>query len=204
MFAQKNMAPTGCLTQFPVVRENFKPNFSEFLYIFAGHVLCASCCTNIVEKTSPRLSPVCPFCREQFTNDSLRLIRMDFTTSGWSTPRRFPALETFNDLNTEILQRKTERVLNSDGSKTFEVRRLEDKVGRVAAKKCSVEEVSSLYKELEEWLLAEKNEQVRPIDSMISPVTPPRQFLFLDLIAFPQRVPSARYSHEPLSPFGGK
>ncbi len=158
MFAQKNMAPI--LTRI----------FRISKTIFAGHVLCASCCTNIVEKTSPRLSPVCPFCREQFTNDSLRLIRMDFTTSGWSTPRRFPAVETFNDFNTEILQRKTERVLNSDGSKTFEVRRLEDKVARVAAKKCSVEEVSSLYKELEEWLLAEKNEQVGLIDSMILPL----------------------------------
>jgi len=127
---------------------------------------------------------------------------MDFTTSGWSTPRRFPAVETFNDFNTEILQRKTERVLNSDGSKTFEVRRLEDKVARVAAKKCSVEEVSSLYKELEEWLLAEKNEQVGLIDSMILPLN--KQIFFSDLIAFPQRGPPARYSHEPLSPFGGK
>lgn len=152
----------------------FLSRFARFFLIFfsgiVGHVLCASCCTNIVEKTSPRLSPVCPFCREQFTNDSLRLIRMDFTTSGWSTPRRLPALETFNDLNTEMLQRKTERLLNSDGSKSIEVRRLEDKVARVAAKKCSVEEVSSLYKELEEWLLAEKSVQVRPIDSIILPI----------------------------------
>jgi len=119
-----------------------------------------------VEKTSPRLSPVCPFCREPFTSESSRLIRMDFTTSGWSTPRRFPAVETFNDFNTEILQRKTERLLNSVSSKTrIEVRRLEDKVARVAAKKCSVEEVSFLYKELEDWLITEKDDQVRPSDS---------------------------------------
>ncbi|KAF8960725.1 hypothetical protein BDZ97DRAFT_1704020 [Flammula alnicola] len=127
-----------------------------------GHVLCASCIQTIVEKTSARLSPVCPFCREQFTSDSSRLIRMDFTTSGWSTPRRFPAMETFNDFNSEVLQRKTAHLFNSshDHSKTrIEVRRLEDKVARVAAKKCSVEEVSSLYKELEEWLLAEKDDQ---------------------------------------------
>jgi len=91
---------------------------------------------------------------------------MDFPTSGWSTPRRFPAVETFNDLNTEMLRRKTERLLNSDGSKTTDVRRLEDKVARVAAKKCSVEEVSYLYKELEDWLLAEKDEQVRGSDSL--------------------------------------
>jgi hypothetical protein len=65
-----------------------------------------------------------------------------------------------------MFQRKAERLLNSDASKTFEARRLEDKVARVAAKKCSVEEVSSLYKELEEWLLAEKDVQVRPVDSI--------------------------------------
>ncbi|KAJ8501719.1 hypothetical protein ONZ45_g12058 [Pleurotus djamor] len=53
-----------------------------------GHVLCASCCSTIVEKTAARLQPVCPFCRESFTNDSIRLIRLDFPTSGWSTPRR--------------------------------------------------------------------------------------------------------------------
>jgi len=140
-----------------------------FIKFLSGHVLCASCCTNIVEKTSPRLAPVCPFCREQFSSDSPRLIRMDFTTSGWSTPRRFPAVETFNDFNTEMLQRKTERLLNSDTSRTrIEVRRLEDKVARVAAKKCSVEEVSTLYKELEEWLLAEKDDQVRLADSFFS------------------------------------
>ncbi|KAJ3482649.1 hypothetical protein NLJ89_g12125 [Agrocybe chaxingu] len=123
-----------------------------------GHVLCASCCQTIVEKTSPRLSPACPFCREPFTAESPRLIRMDFTTSGWSTPRRFPAVETFN---TDLLQRKTERLLSTEGGSRarIEVRRLEDKVARVAAKKCSVEEVSSLYKELEEWLLAEKDDQ---------------------------------------------
>jgi len=47
------------------------------------------------------LSPVCLFCREQFTNGSLRLIVVC---------RRFPAVETFNDFNKEILQRRTEHV----------------------------------------------------------------------------------------------
>ncbi|KAF8815549.1 hypothetical protein BYT27DRAFT_6678233 [Phlegmacium glaucopus] len=87
---------------------------------------------------------------------------MDFTTSGWSTPRRFPAMESFNDtFNTEVLQRKTERLLSSEGnSRTrLEVRRLEDKVAKVAAKKCSVEEVSSLYTELDSWLRSEKDDQ---------------------------------------------
>ena len=135
--------------------------FYMFFLIFCiGHVLCANCCDTIVEKTSPRASPVCPFCREPFTKESSRLIRMDFTTSGWSTPRRFPVMDSFN---TEILQTKTERFLSSEDSLKArpEVRRLEEKVARAAAKKCSVEEVSSLYTELDGWLRSEKDDQVR-------------------------------------------
>ena len=141
--------------------------FDVFFLIFIfsiGHVLCDNCCLTIVEKTSPRASPVCPFCREPFTSDTTRLIRMDFTSSGWSTPRRFPVMESFNDsFNTEVLQRKTERLLSSVGSSKArpEVRRLEEKVARIAAKKCSVEEVSSLYTELDSWLRSEKDDQVR-------------------------------------------
>ena len=141
--------------------------FSHHNFFFSiGHVLCANCCLTIVEKTSPRSSsPVCPFCLEPFTSDSTRLIPMKFTTSGWSTPRRFPAMESFNDtFNTEVLQKKTERLLSSVGSpKAREVRRLEEKVARVAAKKCSVKEVSSLYTELDTWLRSEKDDQVRPV-----------------------------------------
>ena len=164
------MAHTVLHTPFLVVLFFFFIIFSilfEFLIAFVfciGHVLCGNCCTTIVEKTSPRSSPVCPFCREPFTSDSARLIRMDFTTSGWSTPRRLPAIESFSDVfNAEILQRRTERLLSSEGSSKArpEVRRLEEKVARVAAKKCSVEEVSSLYTELDSWLRSEKDDQVR-------------------------------------------
>lgn len=132
-------------------------------HIPAGHVLCANCCTTIVEKTNPRLSPVCPFCREPFAGDAMRVIRMDFATSGWTTPRRVPALEGLTDINSTLLQRKTANLFSGAGAtrSRIEVRRLEDKVSRIAAKKCSVEEVNALYKELEEWLLAEKDEQVR-------------------------------------------
>jgi hypothetical protein len=43
-----------------------------------------------------------------------------------------------------------------------EARRLEDKVAKVAAKKCSVEEVSTLHNELQDWLTHDEkpNEQV--------------------------------------------
>ena len=142
--------------------------FSHLFLWRTGHVLCASCCTTIVEKTSPRLSPVCPFCRVNFNGDDIRLIRMDFTTSGWSTPRRLPTVESqYSDLTSEFLARRTERLLSPEGNSRIrpEARRLEDKVAKVAAKKCSVEEVSALHKELEGWLLSEKDDQVRPLST---------------------------------------
>ncbi|THH00808.1 hypothetical protein EW145_g7028 [Phellinidium pouzarii] len=46
-----------------------------------GHVLCESCATTIVEKTSPRLQPACPFCRDHFTTETIRVIRIDFSRS---------------------------------------------------------------------------------------------------------------------------
>lgn len=52
--------------------------------------------------------------------------------------------------------KRTERLITEGGSRTRqEARRLEDKVAKVAAKKCSVEEVSLLHKELEDWLMTE-------------------------------------------------
>ncbi|KAK0443085.1 uncharacterized protein EV420DRAFT_1065316 [Desarmillaria tabescens] len=125
-----------------------------------GHVLCASCSTTIAEKTPSRLKPVCPFCREEFTANDIRLIRTDFSSgssSGWTMPRRFPPpMEASkSDSATDLWARKAERFLLSDigCSRTREeARRLEDKVAKVANKKCSVEEVSTLHKELEEWL----------------------------------------------------
>jgi hypothetical protein len=64
----------------------------------------------------------------------------------------------------DLWAKRTERVLFDGSSRTRqEARRLEDKVARVAAKKCSVEEVSSLHKELEAWLTTEMtDDQVCP------------------------------------------
>jgi hypothetical protein len=210
------MAHTVLHTRFLVV-PFFSRYFFHFISFFAhhnffssvGHVLCANCCLTIVEKTSPRSSPVCPFCREPFTSDSSRLIRMDFTTSGWSTPRRFPAMESFNDtFSTEVLQKKTERLLSSVGSSKArpEVRRLEEKVARVAAKKCSVEEVSSLYTELDTWLRSEKDDQVRSTQKkkIFGYGTITNLTFLTDFIPFAQRSIVTSYSHEPLCPFGGQ
>ncbi|GBE84310.1 hypothetical protein SCP_0602880 [Sparassis crispa] len=118
-----------------------------------GHVLCLDCCNNILQKTSPRLTPSCPFCRVQFTSDDIRLIRLDFGSSGYATPRtgtieanHQPADGSDDDI----------LLLNPGLLKTrAEARRLEYKVAKVAAKKCSVEEVTTLHKELQVWLTSD-------------------------------------------------
>jgi len=126
-----------------------------------GHLLCLNCCNNIINKTSSRLSPVCPFCREPFTSDGVRLIRIDFSTSTWNTPRR-RAYNIETELVDEMAMSK-ERfpIMEQHGSSRTraEARRLEDKVAKVAAKKCSVEEVSTLHKELQEWLTSDMEDQ---------------------------------------------
>ncbi|KAF5360258.1 hypothetical protein D9758_009170 [Tetrapyrgos nigripes] len=121
--------------------------------IACGHVLCSRCCDTIIEKTSPRHSPACPFCREQFTSDNVRLIRTDFSSSGWNTPRRLPTPLPLADSVADLWSRREEKILlGSEGRPRDEARRLEDKVARIASKKCSVEEVSTLHQELEAWL----------------------------------------------------
>ena len=118
-----------------------------------------SCCNNILEKTSSRLSPVCPFCREQFTRGTVRLIRIDFNgpSSGWSTPRRSPnsprppLIE--DDFPNDLLLKASAPAFPDPGeARTREGRVLESKVARVASKKCSVEEVTALQQEVDRWL----------------------------------------------------
>ncbi|KAH7890469.1 hypothetical protein F5I97DRAFT_1972902 [Phlebopus sp. FC_14] len=116
-----------------------------------GHVLCSSCCHKIVERTLPRLKPVCPFCRENFTSDDVRLIRIDFSASGYAVPRRRGP--THDSLDLADKQATRFPIVETGFSRNrAEARRLEDKVAKVAAKKCSVEEVSTLHKELQDWL----------------------------------------------------
>lgn len=97
------------------------------------------------------------------------MIRFDFPTSGWTTPRRVPApIETSPTAFADLWAKKTERLLASEPglSRTrMDVRRLEDKVAKVAAKRCSVEEVSALHRELEDWLASDaRDDQVRSIN----------------------------------------
>ncbi|KAI0317697.1 hypothetical protein OF83DRAFT_1038107, partial [Amylostereum chailletii] len=121
-----------------------------------GHVLCLTCCTNIIEKTQK--APVCPFCREGFSRSSVRKIRFDFSghsTSGWTTPRRSP-LSPRAPLIEDDYEPPLKPTQNTgpDASelKARIYRQLEAKVARVATKKTSVDEVSTLHRELQDWL----------------------------------------------------
>lgn len=80
---------------------------------------------------------------------------MDFNTSGWSTPRRLPNIEANVPEFTSDAWSK--RLMLADGCSRsrLDARRLEAKVAKVAAKKCSVEEVTTLHKELQEWLTSD-------------------------------------------------
>jgi hypothetical protein len=71
-----------------------------------------------------------------------------------------------------------ERLLNLEqdsSSSRVEVRRLEDKVAKLSAKSSSVEEVSTLHKELQEWLASATEEQVHNLPSSFyaAHLTPP-------------------------------
>lgn len=91
---------------------------------------------------------------------------MDFPTSGWSTPRRLPPGidAAHHDLASDIWAKKAEKLLLSSNDRSrSDVRRLELKVAKTAAKKCSVEEVAALHKELSDWLASDgkQDDQVR-------------------------------------------
>ncbi|KAG2030218.1 hypothetical protein BDR03DRAFT_929197 [Suillus americanus] len=111
-----------------------------------GHVLCWGCCHKIIEKALPRLQAACPFCSDHFTSDNVRLIRVGFPDSERVTPRRRGSLSP---------SRREGRfpLVEPDVPRTrAETRRLEDKVARVATRKCTWEEVSTLHSELQDWL----------------------------------------------------
>ena len=119
-----------------------------------GHVLCLSCCHAIVHKTHPKRAPACPFCRETFTIDTVRLIRIDFSPSGsgWTTPRQ----QCIPGVYDNVVDDTEDDVLVSGVRSRTDAKILENKVAKIAARKCSVEEVQGLHKELQEWLAANK------------------------------------------------
>ena len=88
-------------------------------------------------------------------------MRVDYTpsSSGWSTPRGAGIHEV-------IVESDGEDTLSAGLKSREQAKRLEYKVARVAGKKCSVEEVSMLHRELQDWLSTKvkPREQVRSID----------------------------------------
>lgn len=88
----------------------------------------------------------------------MRLIRINLSEIGQVSPR-------WRDGLTEALDRSPEDrfplVEPSFSHARAEARRLEDKVAKVATRPCSFEEVSTLYKELEEWLTHDDNFHVK-------------------------------------------
>jgi hypothetical protein len=107
---------------------------------------------------SPR-PPACPFCREEFTRGTVRLIRFDFngSNSGSSTPRRSPTSPRppliEDDFPNDLLLKASATVFPDPGeARAREARVLESKVARVASKRCSMEEVTVLQKEVNRWL----------------------------------------------------
>lgn len=193
-----------------------------------GHVLCESCSHNIVEKSLPRQKPVCPYCRDPFSLDDVRIIRIDFTSTSGGGSRvtkdadaeravdddddtllNFGALLRLEDDADTVLYSRSRsqtssasasaaasratsversrspsvhpphfKPLNEDDFQEEEeddvfplsnvrvdfqagldpsrhkaaARKLEDRVQKVASKRCSVEEVQNLQKALTEWL----------------------------------------------------
>ena len=106
-----------------------------------GHIFCSNCLDAICEKTwSPRQLPACPFCREPFTKDTVRKIRVDL-----KTPRR----------SSKEIETDCEGEPRRDLSNPSEAKRLEEKVAKAAANKCSFEEVSELHREIQQWLASE-------------------------------------------------
>jgi hypothetical protein len=92
--------------------------------------------------------------------------------------------------------------MDSGARSREEARRLENKVAKVAAKKCSVEEVSTLHKELQQWLMSDvkSDEQVRlstnPTRLVISSLT-----VLSEFILGTQRGAAASHPCEPSSSF---
>ncbi|KAI5825684.1 hypothetical protein K523DRAFT_396918 [Schizophyllum commune Tattone D] len=164
-----------------------------------GHVLCRACCDAIVEKSPPRLEPVCPFCREAFKASDPRVVRVDWA----AMPRSQSVAPPINDNPTRIPSLSgniwKEHSHPSDNSRGRpEARQLEDKVAKLAATKTSVEAIQNLLADLDHWLLHAKR------DSSVSAHKFPFISIVSDKFAVHVAVPVggtvARHSYEPSGP----
>jgi hypothetical protein len=61
------------------------------MYSNIGHVLCAMCCVSIID--SSQTSTLCPFCRNPYTRDGVRVIRIESSNSS-NTPLEDSVIES--------------------------------------------------------------------------------------------------------------
>ncbi|KZT25964.1 hypothetical protein NEOLEDRAFT_1024249, partial [Neolentinus lepideus HHB14362 ss-1] len=123
--------------------------------IACGHVFCGACCTAIVEKTSPRLVPACPFCREPFAADSIRPVRVDFSPPPPPPPP--PPPRPLSSLEANDPPLPPEETIVYGRPAVSNAKMLEEEVAKVAQKKCSVQEVRALHDTLRDWLSQNKS-----------------------------------------------
>ncbi|KAJ6464812.1 hypothetical protein DFH09DRAFT_957634 [Mycena vulgaris] len=121
-----------------------------------GHVFCVECDDL---RSLPHSPLICPLLTILQTIGAKGDISLAAGGEGWSTPRRLPNIEA--NPPDFISDAWSKRLMLADGcSRTRQdVRRLEAKVAEVATKKCSVEEVTTLHKELQEWLTSDARSQ---------------------------------------------
>ncbi|KAH7098427.1 hypothetical protein BKA62DRAFT_744456 [Auriculariales sp. MPI-PUGE-AT-0066] len=134
-----------------------------------GHTFCTSCLTKIAQGLwSPRTSPACPLCRESFAQTDIRLIRIDQAPSNAPAyphvhpyPNYYPdpscssAAAAVAKFGTAPIDEDALEEVDDDRRVKIEAKRLEDKISTAAKKKCTFEEISSLQREVEQWLSKE-------------------------------------------------
>ena len=138
-----------------------------------GHTFCAPCLSKIAQGLwSPRTSPACPLCRESFVQADIRLIRIDPPSAGYPNVHPYPnyssaqSSSSGSKFGTVPIDEEALEHVDDDHRVKYEAKRLEDKVAAAAKKKCTFEEISSLQREVEQWLSKElqrrPDREVRP------------------------------------------
>jgi phage FluMu gp28-like protein len=100
---------------------------------------------------------VCPFCRLNFASDGIRKLRLDLNASlsGPSTPSaRLASVEANEDVRGVLKEDGMPKTDRDRASLRSDARHLEDRVARIAAKRCSVNEVTAVLKDVDACLRA--------------------------------------------------
>ncbi|TDL16648.1 hypothetical protein BD410DRAFT_731155 [Rickenella mellea] len=122
-----------------------------------GHILCGSCVVRVCERSSQRITPCCPFCRESFDSDVVRSVPVDYEAAEakappthWQASVQSHRDAAFRKVYEEFKTKEASRI-------RADVQRLEDKAVNIACKSSSVAELNSICNELQDWLSREYN-----------------------------------------------